>query len=474
MKLNGRRFLVLGFILVLILQSTVYLAIQSLINTLASHLSEQAEEALRRVRQELVHRPASGLEEGPGLTLEDPQLKLNMEQGLEIFRDEGFMTKLWVIDKNGLIRGRRDSSRADFLLKDGLLSSLIEKGEAFHQIGPVEAYAPRRFIMALPVESGNQVTGLLWGEFRLGEAIEHLIQVQGIVLRSMIVNSALIVGAGLIMIAVQIRRRFRIIHRRLEEYILALEKANESIRVVGSELLASEKLADIGRLVTGTAHEVGNPLSSILGYMEILKKDRLDKSTTQDLLNRVESEIQRIHKITSELLDFARPHTSHLEVLDVLTVLDKALSLVAPQIKKQGIKVVKDLARYPLYARVDEHKLQQVFINLFLNALQAMPEKGTLTISAFEGARPMDRKWRDAEMLAVQIADTGCGIPEKNLAKIFDPFFTTKEPGKGAGLGLTISRKIISSLGGAIEVQSEEGKGTTFTVLLPSVRKKGG
>jgi len=293
--------------------------------------------------------------------------------------------------------------------------------------------------------------------------------------------------------------------RRLEDHIYNLEITNRRLKRAQEDLLISEKLASIGRLAAGVAHEVGNPLGAILGYTKILQEGMDSREEGLSYLKRIEKEIDRINHIVRELLDFSRPTKFEIQELDVNTTIENTISLVSHQKSFKQIETELDLEPKLSPVKADESQLQQVFINLFLNAADAMPDGGTLSVKTeetvvrrgteeeFETMFPRRRK-SDPErsdyshlrkfkplpliydkydegdrLVRINISDTGCGIKKGDLQKIFDPFYTTKPPDKGTGLGLSISLRIIEFFNGEIKVESQVGEGSIFTILLPSL-----
>jgi PAS domain S-box-containing protein len=221
------------------------------------------------------------------------------------------------------------------------------------------------------------------------------------------------------------------------------------------QLRHADKLASIGRLASGIAHEVGNPLGSISAYAQILLMGGESETDRIEYLRAIESESRRISELINHLLNFSRPTADHIEWVDVNSVINQALALVSAQKKFRAIKVAKVLADPSPQVKIDADQLKQVLINLFLNASDAMSDGGELTV----------RSETDAQFVRISVTDTGIGVKSADLKRIFDPFFTTKP--KGTGLGLATSARLIEKYGGVIEVQSEEGRGSTFTILLP-------
>ena len=240
--------------------------------------------------------------------------------------------------------------------------------------------------------------------------------------------------------------------------IIVFEDVTDKIRLQ-QQLLTSEKLASIGLLSAGVAHEINTPLTGISSYIQMLQKKLADPHYAQ-ILEKVEAQTDRVAKIVKNLLTFARsPSDASFQRVDLKQSLEEILSLIDYKLKTMNIRLALDLAPVPgVYAQGE--RLQQVFINIILNALDAMPQGGELGIRlAFEDGAAV-----------VRISDTGTGIRPEHLSRIFDPFFTTKGVGKGTGLGLSISYAIVKEHDGHIEVRSEPGRGSTFTITLPAGR----
>jgi two-component system, NtrC family, sensor histidine kinase HydH len=228
-----------------------------------------------------------------------------------------------------------------------------------------------------------------------------------------------------------------------------------------------DRLAALGQMAAGLAHEIRNPLGSIKGAAQFLQPGQNSdggREGTSEFLGIIVEEVNRLNKIVSQFLDYARPYRGEQRQLEVADVLKKTLALFAKETEENGrVDIVTDFADKVPPVRADAEQLLQVFLNLSLNALQAMPQGGQLVIST--ALRRATRRGAAAAFLEVRFRDTGVGIPPGDLKNLFIPFFTTKE--KGTGLGLPISQRIIENHGGTIEVRSQAGQGATFTVLLP-------
>ncbi|MGB6340528.1 MAG: cache domain-containing protein [Candidatus Aminicenantaceae bacterium] len=244
--------------------------------------------------------------------------------------------------------------------------------------------------------------------------------------------------------------------RTLEKKV---EERTKELREAQAHLIQSEKLASLGKLAAGVAHEINNPLGGILIYSHLLLEDLDESSPYYGNLEKIVKETTRCKDIVKGLLEFARPKEPEATSTNVNELLDKSLSLVGSQSLFQNIQVKKHYSTDLPLIVADSSQLQQVFMNIILNAADAMNGNGRLTLRTY-----LDSSGKD---LIIDFEDTGPGIREEDKKKIFDPFFTTKEVGQGTGLGLSISYSIIRKHQGTIDVQSTFGEGATFTIKLP-------
>jgi len=247
---------------------------------------------------------------------------------------------------------------------------------------------------------------------------------------------------------------------QVAEQLTALEKANGDLRQIREEQLRTEKMASIGLLATGMAHEIGTPIASIMGYAELSAGEQPDNSAIQDYARRITEDCSRIDRIVRGLLDYSRPRTPGSENADVRDVLYSTLDLMAEQGVFKQLNFSTEIEDGLLSAQCDHHQLQQVVINLLLNSRDATLTGGTITV----------RARREDAHIRLDVVDDGVGITDESMKHIFDPFFTTKPPGKGTGLGLAISARIVDGFGGRIAVRSTVGEGSCFSVWLPRVR----
>jgi two-component system, NtrC family, sensor kinase len=250
--------------------------------------------------------------------------------------------------------------------------------------------------------------------------------------------------------------------RKLRDKIGELEVTNAELLETQKELIAAEKLASLGQLSAGIAHEIGNPLSAIKGYADVLGRAHdIDSDKRMGFIKDIQREVDRVDKIIRTLLDYSRPRKSSPRIVDVNQVVRDTAEIVRSQGILKNISLTLELSDEVPAIIADPGQLSQVMINLILNSKDAVPDKGEIVISTFPD--------RDKEAV-ITVTDNGRGIPREIIDKIFDPFFTTKDPGHGTGLGLSVSARIVETFEGTIRVESTEGKGTSFRMIFPAVR----
>jgi signal transduction histidine kinase len=250
---------------------------------------------------------------------------------------------------------------------------------------------------------------------------------------------------------------------RTREQVESLEAAKQALEQAQEDLVRSAQLASVGRIAAGIAHEVGNPLSAVMGYLDLLAEEDELGEAQQDLLVRTSKEVARIHRILRELLDYSRPGSSQLDRVDLRAVVEGALGLVQHQslFKQLTVTVVVPVETPEVFA--EREKLHQVFVNLFLNAADAMRGVGELSVST----RTQDRGvWID-------VRDTGPGLPDEPHDRLFEPFYSTKGAGEGTGLGLAISLAIIDGFGGKLHASNRATGGAEFSIWLPLAESEG-
>jgi two-component system NtrC family sensor kinase len=303
-------------------------------------------------------------------------------------------------------------------------------------------------------------------------------------------------------------RRISADKEKLRSTVNSLETANLELKKAQEEIIRAEKLASVGRLSAGIAHEIGNPIGIVMGYLELLKQKDIPETERKEYIHRTEDEIERINTIIRQLLEISRPSNAGLKVVSVHDLIDDIAQVLDVQPLMSNIELECCLEAQNDRVLADSNPLRQVFLNLIINAADAVSFEdednavnGKLLIQsslvgeipeykhgyeydhendagAIENparSRPRNQETQPQDQqkhLKIMFIDNGPGITEENIANIFDPFYTTKDPGKGTGLGLSVSFMIIEGFGGKLTVSSEIGEGTTMTVLLPVVESE--
>lgn len=249
------------------------------------------------------------------------------------------------------------------------------------------------------------------------------------------------------------------LEKRVAQRTEALAVESEQRMALEKHMAQAEKLAAIGELSAGVAHEINNPLGIILGYSQLLIRGEDEASEKLEDLKTIEKHVKHCKTIVADLLNFSRSSRPAKEFINVHNIMDEVLGFIKKHTSSGAMRVVKEYDENLPALFIDGEKIKQVFINLFMNARYAMDENGCLTL--------VTKHIRENDKIMIKVMDTGCGIDEKILNRIFDPFFTTKPTGEGTGLGLAVSYGIIKNHGGDIYVESTPGEGTTFNIILP-------
>lgn len=482
-------------------------------------------------------------------TLDPPLVREEVQDFVRLYvKEKAFYELLVVDDQLNLIASKKvepgHQPSADPFLKKaiqtGELSAEIQKSGTF-----LSTYY-NKMVLYSPLWHQGKIIGGIQMEVPIGDLMTNLLELKRIILITIVLDAiVLIIFGSLLLSRVLVKPikdlvrltqkisegdfsqkieetsrneigqligsfnrmidRLKENHESMENYLESLELANKKLKQAQEELIRTEKLASIGRFAAGVAHEVGNPLGAILGYTSILQKEGMDREESKDYLKRIEKEIDRINRIVRELLDFARPSKFEIKDVEIHLVIENTLSLLSYQKNFKNIESRLDLQSDLPKIKGDESQLSQVFMNIILNAVDAMQNGGILTIQTrthivealdedrFQRVYPRRRRGDPMEsdysrkrkadpltalfkkfsegdqLVEIRISDTGIGIRKEDLENIFDPFFTTKAPDKGTGLGLSISLRIVESLGGEIKVTSEIGKGTTFEIYFPAI-----
>jgi signal transduction histidine kinase len=247
-----------------------------------------------------------------------------------------------------------------------------------------------------------------------------------------------------------------VLGKRFNDMIARIKQANEELRKTNEKLMQSEKLASVGILASGVAHEINNPLGGLFNCLQMLKLHINDPELRNKYLDLIKEGLDRIENTVSKLLWMSRKGEHKPANMNVKESIESVYNFVRHKLKKNNIQFNNDVEG-DLYLFFDPHDFHQVILNLFINAIHAMKYTGTLTVRGFK---------KDSKAV-IDIIDTGEGIPNENIGKIFDPFFTTKPPGEGTGLGLWLSYDIVRNYNGDISVESEVGKGSKFRLTFP-------
>ncbi|HAK59268.1 MAG TPA: hypothetical protein DCO77_02645 [Nitrospiraceae bacterium] len=297
-----------------------------------------------------------------------------------------------------------------------------------------------RCLMAVPLWSSNSMVGLLTAINKKGGACFDKHDLRLFTVFSNLISAAL-QNANL--------------YSDLKNNVHKLEQTQE-------QLVRSTRMAAVGELAANIAHEINNPLTSVLGYTTHLLKTLDMQEEPKRMLEMMEQETLRVRKIIRNLLDYSRKRQAWMQPADLLQPLKETLALVQGIAESSSVRIREEYDGQEFIVSMDSNEMKQVFINLVNNALQAMPEGGELTVRA-------DRQGQREAVVA--FSDTGNGIPRDDMGKIFEPFFTARGDGSGTGLGLPISERIVLNHNGRIEVDSEAGKGSVFKVILPLHRE---
>jgi two-component system NtrC family sensor kinase len=271
---------------------------------------------------------------------------------------------------------------------------------------------------------------------------------------------------------VEMTEKLKTAQRQLQGWAQKLEEEIDSktrdLKSAQAQIIRSEKLSSVGLLAAGVAHELNSPLTGILTFAHILAKHMPDGSDEQQQLRIIAKQAERCATIIRQLLDLSRERLPERKLHDLHGILEQSIALVEHQPRFRTVEIRRDFDRSIRHVLVDAGQMQQVFVNLLVNAGEAMPEGGQLAIRTRKlSAVKVSHAGGDGDAVQIVFSDTGVGIPPENIPKIFDPFFTSKDVGQGTGLGLAITHGIIEGHGGSIAVDSTPGEGTTFTITMP-------
>ncbi|MBN1580782.1 MAG: response regulator [Anaerolineae bacterium] len=336
-------------------------------------------------------------------------------------------------------------------IQDSIAGQVVKTGEPYLDAGDVQT---------LKVKTGYLVKSLLYVPLKLGTnvigvlLIDNKISPKAFTENDIYLLQALADYAAIAIHNAQLYETVKDFNQELEERV---KERTRELRETQRQLVQSEKLASIGQLAAGVAHEINNPIGVMLGFAQVLLKRVQDDDPMHRPLSIIEREGLRCKGIVQSLLNFSHQSNYKPARVNINDVVDASLDLVKPQANGPNIKIAKEYASNLPEVVADSNQLQQVFVNILINAHQVLSDGGEIHIKTHQ----VDQQ------VHVVFIDTGPGIPEENLSRVFDPFFTTKEVGEGTGLGLYVSYGIVEQHGGLIEAESDGKNGATFTVRLP-------
>lgn len=357
-------------------------------------------------------------------------LECKMAVGIEKEKIEGINLPL---DKENSMVARSVIEKDSFIVKNA--SSDLRVNKDLRELFDLDSFA------VVPLIGKDKVLGAITADNLFSD---HIITPEKFESLITFANQA-----GLALENAKMYDELKSFSRQLEERVRI---ATEDLKKTQEKLIQSEKLAALGKLSAGIAHEIRNPLTSIKILIHSLAENLKDSEAKEDI-KVIEDEIERMNRIIKRFLDFARPKEPEFSSVDINQILEETINLVSGEVKEHNIALEKGLSTLPRI-QADEEQMKQIFLNLFLNAIQAMPEGGKLRIKTkvVDGPCPVQ----------IEIQDEGAGIPDQIKDKLFEPFFTTKE--EGIGLGLSIVKRIIDDHRGSIEVKDNHPRGTVFTV----------
>ncbi|MDF1580783.1 MAG: ATP-binding protein [Desulfuromonadales bacterium] len=410
----------------------------------------------------------------------------------------------WSLVDDTLAPIEQESSRPDFILDMNALQTVrqtLENSTRLSYDSPAwfGSNSEGHFLISVPLVRGGQFVGAVQLRFSLAEMAMRIRAAQRWFIGYVLIFGILLSGCGFYLLNRNVVRpigRLRIATERIaagdleqtpqvtgpreiaelsaafatmvtalkesraesEEHIASLEAANSELRNAQQRLARSEKLATVGHLAAGMAHELGNPLGAVSGYLALIRSEP-DATLAQELAERAMIEITRIDRLVRDLLDYARPADETLDDVDINEVTTAAVEFLRHQGIFDSRQFACTPATTPATVRIDRHRLQQVLVNLLLNARDATADGGQIVLTTAI----------DHDAVKISVRDDGCGMPPEVLAHIFDPFYTTKDPDQGRGLGLAVCARIIDDAKGRIDVDSAPGKGTLLTLTLPLV-----
>ncbi len=373
--------------------------------------------------------------------------KMNRDLTAQVFRNRGFrvLTASNAVDALDLVKEQQPEVV--------LLDYMMPGKDGFSALTDIKLHFPDTYVIILTGRGSEQIAVTLMKAgasdyvlkpfltHDLVERVEKVLKVREVEIR----NRELVLERDRLLR--EIESWNRTLEMRVQEKTLELKK-------IQAEIVQTEKMSTLGYISAGMAHEIRNPLNSIGLYVQLLKGG-LDDPERVDFLEKIETEVRRIDGILRKLMDAVKRPRYHLQQVSIPRIIDSLIDLFQPRVKLHGIRVERDYRTIPPLILADVTEIEQIFSNLFANSIEEMTEGGVLSIILEQ----------EGDTVRIHVTDTGKGIPQEDLQRIFDPFYTTKN--SGTGLGLSVVLRIVRTYNGKIEVKSELGKGTTFSVSLP-------
>ncbi len=438
--------------------------------------------------------------------IKDPSPESELQSLLSSYVERDICRQIFFLDNRQTVIAHSDKNKTGQFLPDIDVMQAVKLKSVYKKVVKGSPVSGPQLIISGPVEMQGQKAGFLKAEFPLYKVNQSITKASKIIFAYILFDAVILIAFGTFLLSRYllnpVKKLIKLTEHisegnfdstplcfsnsnefgklstalkamsekiteekdKIQEQFHALERKNLQLREAQKEIIQSEKLASIGRLAAGIAHEIGNPAGIILGYIHMLKDSDTTEKERLDYLDRMESESERLNTIIKDLLDYAQPSSREIQKINLNEIIKSTYSLISYQKEFNNIKLVFhfDNALPDLYA--NEKQIKQLIVNLVLNARDAMPGGGTLTFST-----STDRT-EEEDKIVCTVTDTGEGIAPENQGKVFDPFFTTKQQGKGTGLGLSNVHRIVELAGGKISFSSTRGKGTAFTIIFPVIR----
>ncbi len=478
-SLQGKYILIASLLSVLLIATLGYLFVQREQRLLTQQVKEKGELLIESMAISFTN------------TLLYEELGLVEEAGLldnfiaDLMRKEGLdVVYALVLDTTGKVIAHNDFTEYGQVYTDPFSKQAMASWKTMSLL----AIDPHSRQKVLHIATPLHISTKRWGTLRLGLSLQNLQQTVALLTRQIglwTIGFTVLAISGVTLVTRRMTRPIITLAAamdqvNMEQFILPsfppprrdeigtlqtsffrmlqrLKEAEEEHQKTMELLVQTEKMVSLGKMAAGVAHEINNPLAGLLACLRNLSTDRISPQRREEYMSLMEEGLRRISTIVRHLLDYARQHPPAFRRIDLLPLIDQILALLDYLITKKELEVIRDYTLPHLFIEADQGKIEQVIMNITLNAIQAMERGGTLTFRVHER--------NDACQLS--IADTGPGIPPEIQSRIFDPFFTTKDAGEGTGLGLAVSLSLVNQHGGTLTVQSRVGEGTTFTLTLP-------